>query len=125
MRSDQTAAFVAARPYVDKYALRRAVYDHNSRVLRAQRTGTDVILAAEPMLSLSGETVMGRSDYECHACCRDVGMAFAADSTTHRIVNRSGEPTRRTVGLCVPCWSRTVRYEGDRDDLPVVEVRFA
>ncbi|HLL34164.1 MAG TPA: hypothetical protein VK545_09790 [Streptomyces sp.] len=125
MRSDQTAEFVATRPYRDRDALKRAVDDHNSRVLRAQRSGADDAIAAEPMLTLSGTTVMRRSDYECQACCRDVGMAFAADSTTHRIVNRSGEPTRRTVGLCVPCWSRTVRYEGDREDLPVVEVRFA
>ncbi|MFB7191425.1 hypothetical protein ACFCZT_40420 [Streptomyces sp. NPDC056230] len=124
MRSDQTAEFIATRPYGDRRELRRAVYAHNVRVIRAGRDQTDEALGAEPQLAVSGETVMVRSDFECQACCRDVGMAFAADSSTHRIVNRSGDPTRRTVGLCVPCWSRTVRYEGD-PDLPDVEVRFA
>ncbi|MEU1074344.1 MULTISPECIES: hypothetical protein [unclassified Streptomyces] len=123
MRSDQTAEFVASRPYATRDALKRALDDHNSRVLRARRGGTDDKLADQPALTLSGETVILRSDYECQACYRDVGMAFTADSTTHRIVNRSGEPTKRPVGLCVPCWSRTVRYEGD-DKRPVIEVRF-
>ncbi|WP_432157818.1 hypothetical protein [Streptomyces sp. bgisy153] len=124
MRSDQTAEFVAMRLYRSKRELERAFYEHNRRVARARYDRTDAAMAAEPALSLSGTTVFRRSEYECQACCRDVGMAFAADSETHRIVNRSGEPTRRTVGLCAPCWSRTVRYEGD-DKRPVVEVRYA
>ncbi|WP_326812145.1 hypothetical protein [Streptomyces scopuliridis] len=124
MRSDQTAEFVATRPYRDRRELNRAVYEHNVRVVRAKREQTDESLGAEPQLSVSGETVMVRSDFECQACYRDVGMAFAADSSTHRIVNRSGEPTRRTVGLCVPCWSKHVRYEGD-DNMPVVEVQYS
>lgn len=124
MRSDQTAEFVATRPYRNRRELARALYAHNTRVVRARRDRSDDALAAEPQLSVSGETVMMRSDFECQACCRDVGMAFTADSSTHRIVNRSGEPTRRPVGLCVPCWSKHVRHEGD-DNKPVVEVRFA
>lgn len=121
MRSDQTAAFVATRLYENEDALKRAIAAHNRRVRHADPGSK---LDAEPTLTLSGTTVMDMSNYECHKCGQSVGMAFAADSTTHRIVNRSGEPTRRTVGLCVPCWSATVRYEGD-DNLPTVEVRWA
>ncbi|KUF18819.1 hypothetical protein [Streptomyces silvensis] len=123
MRSDQTAEFVATRPYSDRNELERALREHNRRVSRA-KGGEDDAMAAQPTLTLSGSTVISSSAYECHACYRDVGMAFAADSTTHRIVNRSGEPVRRTVGLCVPCWSSTVRFDGD-DHLADTEVRFA
>lgn len=120
MRSDQTAEFIATRPYRNRNEIYRAVGEHNRRVVRAAK---DSPLAAEPKLTMSGNTVMVMSDYECQACYRDAGMAFTADSTTHRIINRSGEPTRRPVSLCVPCWSKTVRYAGD-EKRPVIEVRF-
>lgn len=120
MRSNQTAEFIADRPYRNIREIRRAVGEHNSRVVRAPK---DSPMAAEPKLTMSGNTVMVMSEYECHACYRNVGKAFTADSTTHRIVNRSGDPTRRPVSLCVPCWSKTVRYEGD-DKRPVIKVRF-
>ncbi|MER5501320.1 hypothetical protein ABT096_29525 [Streptomyces sp. NPDC002561] len=122
MRSDHTALFVATRPYSSRRDARRAVYEHNRRVARAER-GSE--LALQTPLTMSGETVMAVSDYECQACCRSVGMAFEATSETHRITGRSGGPTRRPVGLCVPCWSRYVRYEGDPDDMPTATVRFA
>ncbi|MYW29688.1 hypothetical protein [Streptomyces sp. SID2119] len=121
MRTDQTAMFVASRLYIDQRAAERAVYEHNRRVARALKGDA---LAAEPRLTLSGSTVMALSDYECQACRRSVGMAFAADSSTHRIVNRSGEPTRRTVSLCTRCWSDTVRHDGD-EKKPGVEVSYA
>ncbi|MEV7250277.1 hypothetical protein [Streptomyces cyaneofuscatus] len=121
MRSDQTAKFIASRSYTDQRATERAVYEHNRRVARASKGDA---LAAEPRLTLSGSTVMALSDYECQACCRGVGMAFAANSDTHHIVNRSGEPTRRTVSLCTRCWSDTVRHDGD-EKKPVVEVVYA
>ncbi|MGW6638526.1 hypothetical protein [Streptomyces cyaneofuscatus] len=121
MRSDQTAAFVATRSYASQRAMNQAIYEHNARVTRAPKGSP---LAAEPGLTASGTTVMRYSDYECQACYRSVGMAFSADSTTHRIINRSGEPTRRPVSLCVKHWSETVRCEGDRPNLPVIVVRF-
>ncbi|PKA37943.1 hypothetical protein [Streptomyces sp. SM8] len=121
MRSDQTAEFVATRPYRTRDDACQALYEHARRVSRAAK---DDALSKEPALSMSGSTIMRQSDYECAACCRDVGKAFAADSTTHRIITRSGEPTRRTVGLCVPCWSRHARFDGD-EHLPTAAVRFA
>ncbi|MFE6493361.1 hypothetical protein [Streptomyces sp. NPDC057748] len=120
MRSDQTALFISTRPYRSQRELNRAIYEHNTRVARAEK-GTD--LARQTKLIASGTTVMALSDYECQACRRSVGMAFEATTETHRILNRSGESTRRPVSLCVPCWSRHVRYEGD-DNMPVAEVRF-
>ncbi|MFB7919348.1 hypothetical protein [Streptomyces sp. NPDC056061] len=99
MRSDQTAHFVATRPYATRRDVRRAVYEHNTRIARAPK-GSE--MAAQPLLTMSGETIMA-AGYECCACRRNAGTAYYATSETHRILNRSGEPTRRPVGLCIPC----------------------
>ena len=72
MRSDQTAQFVATRPYADTRATQRAVDSHNRRVLAARRTGDDTELAGQPFLALSAGTVMHSHGfrYECAGCRR-------------------------------------------------------
>lgn len=125
MRSDHTAEFIATRPYESSRALHRALYDHTIRVLAARRNAPDSELARQPMLTNSGTTIFSAEAGRCHKCQHLVGATFLADSTTHRIVSRSGNPTRWPVDLCVRCWSDTVRHKGDSPDLPVVEVRWA
>ncbi|GGX26594.1 hypothetical protein [Streptomyces chryseus] len=124
MRSDQTAEFVATRPYIDDRARRRAINEHNRRVVRARRDGGEEKLAAEALLTMSGTTIFFDNAWECRKCQHLVGALFAADSDTHRIVNRSGNPVRPGTGLCVRCWSATVRYECDDPDLPIIEIRW-
>jgi hypothetical protein len=124
MRTDQTAHFVATRPYADGRKRRQAVYEHNTRVTHARRREGDAALAAEPTLTISGETIYSDESGECCKCQHRPEKVFGADSETHRIVNRSGNPVRRVVGLCVQCWSRLVRTDEDRPDAPDEEVRW-
>lgn len=119
-----SADIVASRTYRDHRSLTAAIYAHNKAVTTAKR-GTDADRAkVGPPLTLSGTTVMAHSDYECQACYRSVGRAFNADSESHHIVSRSGYPVRRPVSLCVPCWSRLCRDEGEVDDVEPTPVRF-
>lgn len=124
MRSDHRAQFVATRPYTDRRALERALYEHNRRVVRSRREDPEGELARQPTLTVSGSTVFSAETAECGKCQHQVPLAFGATSQTHRIVNRSDEPTRRTAWLCVQCWSATVRDDDDPDGLPVVTVRW-
>ncbi|GAA1064733.1 hypothetical protein [Streptomyces asiaticus] len=126
MRSDHTAEFVATRPYKDSRARDRALCEHNRRVARARRDAPDSEMARQPALTVSGTTIFSAeaNAWECRKCQHLVGALFLADSTTHRIVNRSGEPVKTGTALCVRCWSATVRYEGDSPNLPVEEIRW-
>ncbi|MFI0736829.1 hypothetical protein ACH4PU_01790 [Streptomyces sp. NPDC021100] len=120
MRSDQTAQYVAARPYRDSRERDRALSQHNRRVAAARRVGVDRELAAQPLLTTSGSIVMASGDAECGVGPHAAAVVFFADSTTHRIERRGGGPCR--TALCVRHWSALAR--DDEDDVPLVEVRF-
>jgi hypothetical protein len=126
MLPTETAEYVATRRYADRRAIDRALYAHTRRVMDARRGRVaDEALARQPLLTVSGTTVFSAdTGYECNRCLHLTGAAYVATSETHRIVNRSGDPTRRPAGLCVQCWSELVRDEDDPADLPNVEVRW-
>ncbi|MEU5900392.1 hypothetical protein [Streptomyces venezuelae] len=124
MRSDHRAQFVATRPYTDRRALERALYEHNRRVAHARREDPEGELARQPRLTVSGSTVFSAETAACGKCQHLVPFTFGATSQTHRIVNRSGESTRRTAWLCVQCWSATVLDDDDPADLPLAAVRW-
>lgn len=115
MRSDQTAEFVATRPYVDRRAMMRAVDEHNRRVLGAQRSGDTSGLAEQPFLALSAGTVMHSHGfrYECAGCYRYRGPLTAASTKTHDILNRSGE--HLDTVLCAHCWGNLLKNGTDRE----------
>ncbi|AKA61731.1 hypothetical protein SEA_YDN12_64 [Streptomyces phage YDN12] len=115
MRSDQTAEFVATRPYADSRALHQAVSEHNRRVLRAQRSNEFPELAAQPFLAVSAGTVMHSHGfrYECASCHRYRGPLTAASTKTHDILNRSGE--HLDTVLCAHCWGRLLKDGTERE----------
>lgn len=41
--------------------------------------------------------------HTCAACRHITGMTWEADGSSH-YVNRSGKPSKVTVGLCAHCW---------------------
>jgi ketosteroid isomerase-like protein len=123
MRSDHTAQFIATRPYANSQERGRALYDHARRVMRARRQDPTSDLAKEPVLVVSGDTVYSRESFECLIGPHSAGAVFAADSTTHRVLNRNGEEC--ATWLCVRHWSEYAREEGDADDLPTAEVRYS
>lgn len=123
MRSDQTAEFVAARPYPGRRERNRALLEHARRVMRARQTDSDSSLARQPMLTVSGTTVMAQAPAECLIGPHGCGAAFSTSSGTHRVLNRNGE--RCVTWLCVPHWSEYLRTEEDGPDASVAEVRYS
>ncbi len=45
----------------------------------------------------------------CAVCEHHTEATFHAESDTHRIANRSGDPI--DVGLCVRCWGRLLKED--------------
>ncbi|WP_369147108.1 hypothetical protein [Streptomyces sp. R44] len=123
MRSDQAAEFVATRPYEDKREMDHALYAHARRVMRARQTDPNGELAAQPVLTTSGMTVMSAEAAECGIGTHTVGAVFHATAETHRIETRNGEPCAN-AWLCVRHWSRFARVDGEPAGLPVAEIRF-
>jgi hypothetical protein len=58
MAQHTTAQFVATQHYADSDALIRALHNHNGRVIRARLRAPGSALALEPLLTVSGTTVM-------------------------------------------------------------------
>lgn len=123
MRSDQTAQFVATRPYLDAMERDRALYAHARRVVRARLEDPDSALARQPALTYSGTVIFSRETAECMIGAHSAAVVFAADSTTHRVLNRNGEQC--ATWLCARHWSEYSREEGDDPDLPVAEVLYS
>ena len=122
MRSDQMAEFIATRPYKDRREMDHALYAHARRVMRARQTDPNGDLAAQPVLTVSGATVMSAEAAECGIGTHAVGAVFHATAETHRVENRNGEPCE--AWLCVRHWSEYARTKGDGPDAPVAEIRF-
>jgi hypothetical protein len=120
---DQTAHFVATRPYGSDSERKRAVVEYNQRVLKARRTDADSALAREPILALSGTTILFGESSECCIGPHRTAVVYVADSTTHRVLNRNEEPC--TTWLCVRHWSEYSREDDEDFGLPVAEVRFS
>jgi hypothetical protein len=123
MRSDQTAQLVAARPYASSRERERALYEHARRVVRARREDPQGALAREPMLTHSGSVIFAQPGAECLIGTHGAAVVYAADSTTHRVLNRNGEEC--ATWLCTRHWSEYKREDGDAPDLPVAEVRYS
>jgi hypothetical protein len=123
MRSDHTAQFVATRPYGGGRDIGTALYQHTRRVLDARRTAPDGALAREPLLTSSGTVIYLMPPAECLIGTHGAEWVYAADSTTHRVLNRNGEEC--STWLCVRHWSEYKREAGDDPELPVAEVRYS
>ncbi|MFB7823815.1 hypothetical protein [Streptomyces hydrogenans] len=122
MRSDYAAEFVATRPYENRCEMDHALYAHARRVMAARREDPNGELAAQPVLTVSGMTVMSAEAAECGIGTHTVGGVFHATAETHRIENRNGEPCQ--AWLCVRHWSEYARTEEDDPDAPAAEIRF-
>lgn len=124
MRSDQTAQFVATRPYRDGRERNRALYDHSRRVVRVRREDPTGTLAQEPVPTSSGTVIFSGESAECQIGTHRAAVVYAVDSTTHRVETANGEPCG-TAWLCVRHWSEYAREEGDDPNLPTVVARFS
>ena len=123
MRGDETAQYVATRPYKDGRERNNALYAHAKRVMRARLSGQGDPLGDEPALAVSGTIIFRHGPAECRIAHHGAAKVFYANSDTHRVLNRNGEAC--ATWLCVRHWSEYKREEGDDPGLPVAEVQYS